>query len=55
MAERLRDQLIGAWKLVSNVEEPVKRSRHRFASSRWHPVLTPGARERHEAPTGEPS
>src|ERR1700757_1470235 len=21
----------------------VKRSRHRFASSRWHPVLTPGA------------
>src|SRR5229473_5798711 len=23
----------------------VKRSRHRFASSRWHPVLTPGARE----------
>jgi hypothetical protein len=29
----------------------VKRSRHRFASSRWHPVLTPGARERHETPT----
>src|SRR6516165_8697248 len=26
----------------------VKRSRHRFASSRWHPVLTPGAQERHE-------
>src|SRR2546421_10220296 len=24
----------------------VKRSRHRFASSRWHPVLTPGAQER---------
>src|SRR5229473_3008555 len=23
----------------------VKRSRHRFASSRWHPVLTPGAQE----------
>ena len=23
MAERLRDQLIGAWKLVSYVEEPV--------------------------------
>src|SRR5215467_12239668 len=22
----------------------VKSSRHRFASSRWHPVLTPGAR-----------
>src|ERR1700692_258207 len=33
----------------------VKRSRHRFASSRWHPVLTPGAQERHETPTGEPS
>src|SRR5437667_11486370 len=33
----------------------VKRSRHRFASSRWHPVLTPGAHERHETPTGEPS
>src|SRR4051812_47076411 len=33
----------------------VKRSRHRFASSRWHPILTPGAQERHEAPTGEPS
>ena len=32
----------------------VKRSRHRFASSRWHPVLTPGAQERHETPTGEP-
>src|SRR6266446_9795366 len=30
----------------------VKRSRHRFASSRWHPVLTPGAQERHETPTG---
>src|SRR5215831_8962122 len=30
----------------------VKHSRHRFASSRWHPVLTPGARERHETPTG---
>src|SRR4051794_30779896 len=27
----------------------VKRSRHRFASSRWHPGLMPGARERHEA------
>src|SRR3954453_24027566 len=26
----------------------VKRSRYRFASSRWHPVLTPGAQERHE-------
>ena len=26
----------------------VKRSRHRFASSRWYPVLTPGAQERHE-------
>src|SRR6516162_10550280 len=26
----------------------VKRSRHRFASSRWHPVLTPGAQERNE-------
>jgi hypothetical protein len=25
-----------------------KRSRHRFASSRWHPILTPGAQERHE-------
>src|SRR4051812_47987853 len=23
----------------------VKRSRHRFASSRWHPVVTPGAQE----------
>src|SRR5215472_3480640 len=33
----------------------VKRNRHRFASSRWHPVLTPGAQERHETPTGEPS
>src|SRR5712691_10353769 len=33
----------------------VKRSRHRFAASRWHPVLTPGAQERHETPTGEPS
>src|SRR5712664_1247595 len=30
----------------------VKRSRHRFASSRWHPVLTPRAQERHETPTG---
>src|SRR3954454_11415335 len=26
----------------------VKRSRHHFASSRWNPVLTPGAQERHE-------
>src|SRR4029077_12564162 len=26
----------------------VKRSHHRFASSRWYPVLTPGAQERHE-------
>src|SRR6266403_493571 len=25
----------------------VKSSRHRFASSRWHPDLTPGAQERH--------
>src|SRR4029077_9589209 len=33
----------------------VKRSRHRFASSCCHPVLTPGAQERHETPTGEPS
>src|SRR5438105_15419253 len=33
----------------------VKRSHRRFASSRWHPVLTPGAPERHETPTGEPS
>src|SRR6516225_7055078 len=31
----------------------VNRSRHRFASSRWHPVLTPEAEERHETPTGE--
>src|SRR4029077_6077761 len=30
----------------------VKRRRHRFASSRWPPVLTPGAQERHETPTG---
>src|SRR6266699_2799355 len=30
-----------------------KRSRHRFASSRWHPVHTPGAQERHETPTGD--
>src|SRR5437016_10410277 len=28
----------------------VKRGRHRFASSRWHPVLTPGAQERHQTP-----
>src|SRR5437588_3450796 len=33
----------------------VTRSRHRFASSRWHLVLTPGAQERHETPTGAPS
>jgi hypothetical protein len=33
----------------------VKRSRHRFASSRWHPILTAGAQERHETPIGEPS
>src|SRR5437773_10816534 len=33
----------------------VKCSRHRFASSRWHPVLTPGSQEIHETPTGEPS
>src|SRR3954447_9705694 len=26
----------------------VKHSCHHFASSRWHPVLTPGAQERHE-------
>jgi hypothetical protein len=26
----------------------VKRSRYRFASSHWYPVLTPGAQERHE-------
>src|SRR5215469_6717937 len=32
----------------------VKRSRHRFASSPWHPVLTPRAQERHETPTGKP-
>src|SRR5271170_4983520 len=30
----------------------VRRSRHRFAPSRWHPVLTPGAQERHETTTG---
>src|SRR5437868_12165555 len=30
----------------------VKRSRHRFASSRWHPVLPSGAQERDEIPTG---
>src|SRR5215472_12767484 len=30
----------------------VKQSRHRFASSRWHPVLAARARERHETPTG---
>src|SRR6516164_11591599 len=30
----------------------VNRSRHRFASSRWHPILTTGAQERHETPTG---
>src|SRR5260370_14619607 len=29
----------------------VKRSRHHFASSRWHPDLTPGAQEKHETPT----
>jgi hypothetical protein len=31
-------------------------NRHRplgIATSRWHPVLTPGAEERHETPTGE--
>src|SRR4051812_21276461 len=33
----------------------MKRSRHRLASSRWRPVLTPGAQERHETATGEPS
>src|SRR5437899_10506692 len=32
----------------------VKRSRHRFAPSCWHPVLTPGAQERHGIATGEP-
>jgi hypothetical protein len=30
----------------------VKHSRHLFASSRSHPVLTPGTQERHETPTG---
>ena len=32
MAERLRDQLIGAWKLVSYVEEPVD------GSAPFHPL-----------------
>src|ERR1700722_12167555 len=32
----------------------VKRSRHRCASSRWHPVIMPGAQERQETQTGEP-
>src|SRR5215831_15684850 len=31
----------------------VQRSRHRFASSRWHPVLTLGAQERHETNWGD--
>src|SRR5262249_33493362 len=33
----------------------VERSDQSFASSYWHPVLTPVAQERHEIPTGEAS
>jgi hypothetical protein len=47
---RLRnaDRLNSATFLCHVSVSSVKRSRHCFASPRWHPVLTPGAQERHE-------
>jgi hypothetical protein len=47
-----QEVLMRSARVIPTLERPGHRhrprSRHRFASSRWHPVLTPGAQERHE-------